>query len=68
MPGRTTGSSPATPTLQERVREEGVELDTWQAERGSACQGLVGHYLTDPSAEPDPARWEAGVAYLAAGG
>jgi effector-binding domain-containing protein len=41
-------------TLQDWVREQGVELDTWQTE----------HYLTDPLAEPDPARWEVDVAYL----
>jgi len=55
-------------TLPEWVREQGVELDTGQTERGSAWRGRVEHYLTDRSAEPDPARREVDVAYLATGG
>jgi hypothetical protein len=28
-------------------------------------RGRAEHYLTNPSAEPDPAKWEVDVAYLA---
>jgi hypothetical protein len=34
---------------------------------GTAWRCRAEHYLTDPSAEPDPAKWEVDVAYLAAG-
>ncbi|HEX9517604.1 MAG TPA: hypothetical protein VF940_15685 [Streptosporangiaceae bacterium] len=37
-------------------------------QRGSAWRGRVEYYLTDPSAESDPARREVDVAYLATGG
>ena len=29
--------------------------------------GPAEHYLTDPSREPDPAKWEVDVAYLTRG-
>lgn len=28
------------------------------------AQHYLEHYLTDPSSEPDPAKWEVDVAYL----
>lgn len=50
--------------LRRWVDQHGIALDMWQTERGEAWRGRVEHYLTDPSAEPDPARWETDVAYL----
>jgi hypothetical protein len=41
-------------TLPEWVREQGVELGTWQTERGSAWRGRVEQYLTDLWASPIP--------------
>jgi len=38
----------------------GVEFDT----EGALWRSRVEHYLTDPSAEPDPAKWEVDVAFL----
>src|ERR1700689_253961 len=35
---------------------------------GSAWRSRVEHYLTNPAAEPDPAKWEVDVAYLTADG
>jgi hypothetical protein len=32
--------------------------------RGSAWRGRAEHYLTDPSQEPDPAKFETDVAFL----
>lgn len=43
------------------VDEAFPELFGWLA----AWRSRVEHYLTDPSAEPDPARWEVDIAYLA---
>jgi hypothetical protein len=39
---------------------KGIEFDT----QGAAWRGRAEHYLTDPSQEPDPAKWETEVAYL----
>jgi effector-binding domain-containing protein len=50
--------------LQRWAREHGVEFDTWDTAEGSAWGARVEHYLTDPSKEPDPAKWEVDVAYL----
>jgi effector-binding domain-containing protein len=53
--------------LQEWAQENGVALDCWQAPDGLAWRARVEHYLTDPSAEPDPAKWQVDVAYLTSG-
>jgi effector-binding domain-containing protein len=53
--------------LQEWAREHAVALDCWQTEAGLAWRARVEHYLTDPSAEPDPAKWHVDVAYLTSG-
>jgi effector-binding domain-containing protein len=50
--------------LQKWAREHGVKFDTQDTARGSAWRSRVEHYLTDPSKEPDPAKWEVDVAYL----
>lgn len=52
--------------LQQWAAEHGVQFDTHDTARGSAWGGRVEHYLTDPSQEPDPAKWETDVAYLTA--
>jgi effector-binding domain-containing protein len=53
--------------LQRWAREHGVEFDTWDTARGPAWRSRAEHYLTDPSREPDPAKWEVDVAYLTRG-
>ena len=50
--------------LQQWAADHGVRFDTHETGQGSAWGGRVEHYLTDPSQEPDPARWETDVAYL----
>lgn len=42
----------------------GVEFDIQDTARGSAWRSRTEHYLTDPSKEPDPAKWDVDVAYL----
>jgi len=54
--------------LQEWAREHGVALDSSDTARGSAWRSRVEHYLTNPAAEPDPAKWEVDVAYLTTAG
>jgi effector-binding domain-containing protein len=46
--------------------EHGVALDSWDTPDGTAWRSRVEHYLTNPAAEPDPAKWEVDVAFLAA--
>jgi effector-binding domain-containing protein len=50
--------------LQQWAREHGVTFDTWDTANGTAWRSRAEHYLTDPSQEPDPAKWEVNVAYL----
>jgi effector-binding domain-containing protein len=54
--------------LQRWAGERGVTLDSWNTPDGTAWRSRVEHYLTDPAAEPDPAKWEVDVAYLTAAG
>lgn len=53
--------------LQRWAHEHGVEFDTWDTAQGPAWRSRAEHYLTDPSKEPDPAKWEVDVAYLTRG-
>lgn len=50
--------------LQQWAAGHGVQFDTQDTARGSAWGGRVEHYLTDPSQQPDPAKWATDVAYL----
>jgi effector-binding domain-containing protein len=50
--------------LQQWAHQHGVEFDTWDAPQGSAWSSRAEHYLTDPTKEPDPTKWEVDVAYL----
>jgi effector-binding domain-containing protein len=50
--------------LEEWAHEHEVEFDSWSTPDGTAWRGRAEHYLTDPSREPDPAKWETDVAYL----
>lgn len=50
--------------LLQWAQEKGIEFDTWDTPRGSAWRGRAEHYLTDPSQEPDPAKFETDVAFL----
>ena len=50
--------------LLQWAQEKGIEFDTWDTPGGSAWRGRAEHYLTDPSQEPDPAKFETDVAFL----
>ncbi|HEY5166008.1 MAG TPA: GyrI-like domain-containing protein, partial [Acidimicrobiia bacterium] len=65
--GSYDGLIASNAALQQWAQEQGIALDSWATERGSAWRGRVEHYVTDPSTEPDPAKWEVDVAYLATG-
>ncbi len=54
----------ANAALQQWAQRQGLEFDAADTDRGSAWRCRVEHYRTDPSAEPDPAKWETDVAYL----
>ena len=54
----------ANAALLDWAREQGLTLDCWDTDEGTAWRSRVEHYLTDPSAEPDPAKWETEIACL----
>ncbi|MGH3170675.1 MAG: GyrI-like domain-containing protein [Trebonia sp.] len=54
----------ANAALQDWASEHGIEFDATESAEGSVWGGRVEHYLTDPSQEPDPGKWETDVAYL----
>jgi effector-binding domain-containing protein len=66
--GSYDGLIASNAALQEWAAAQGVTFDTWDTPEGSAWRSRVEHYLTDPSAEPDPAKWETDVAYLTSDG
>ena len=56
----------ANAALQEYARQHGIRFAVSDAPAGQAWAGRFEHYLTDPAAEPDAARWQTDVAYLLA--
>jgi effector-binding domain-containing protein len=58
--GPYSGLQTAWDALGGWVREHGEAPDA----EGGVHRGFVEHYLTDPSAEPDSARWETELALL----
>lgn len=62
--GPYDGLIDANAALQRWAHEQGIEFDTWDTPDGQAWRARAEHYLTDPSKEPDPAKWEVDVAYL----
>jgi effector-binding domain-containing protein len=61
------GLIPANAALQQWAQDRGVEFDVRDTPEGSAWGARLEHYITDPSTEPDPARWETDVTYLTRG-
>jgi DNA gyrase inhibitor GyrI len=51
--------------LQQWAQRQGIIFDSWDTPAGSVWRGRAEHYLTNPAAEPDPAKWQVDVAYLA---
>jgi effector-binding domain-containing protein len=62
--GSYDGLFSANAALQRWAAEQGVTFDTWAAPDGAAWRGRIEQYITDPSKEPDPSKWETDVAYL----
>jgi effector-binding domain-containing protein len=63
--GPYDGLVAANAAVQDWAREHDVALDS--SPDGRHWAGRAEHYLTDPSAEPDPSRRQTEVAYLTAG-
>jgi effector-binding domain-containing protein len=66
--GPSDGLIASNAALLRWTDQQGIALDSWDTERGSAWRGRVEHYLTDPSSEPDPAKWEVDVSFLTSAG
>lgn len=62
--GHYDGLVGANAALQQWAAEQGIALASSADKRN--WRGRVEHYLTDPSAEPDPAKWLTEVAFLTA--
>jgi len=62
--GSYDGLIDANAALQAWAVAHGVEFDSTETAAGSVWGGRVEHYLTDPSQEPDPAKWITDLAYL----
>lgn len=56
----------ANAALQDYARQHGIAFAARDTPAGQAWDGRFEHYLTDPTGEPDPARWQTDVAYLIA--
>ena len=65
--GPYDGLAASNAALQQQAQQEGITFDTWDTPEGTAWRARAEHYLTNPAAEPDPAKWEVDVAYLALG-
>jgi effector-binding domain-containing protein len=56
----------ANAALQDYAKQHGIAFAARDTPAGEAWDGRFEHYLTDPTAEPDAARWQTDVAYLLA--
>lgn len=57
----------ANAELQDWAEANGVSFERSDTPRGSAWPGRIEQYLTDPSTEPDPSKWQTDIAYLIRG-
>lgn len=64
--GDYEGLVDANEALQEWARTEGLGWAMTPTEHGDRFESRLEVYLTDPSSEPDPTKWETEVAYLLA--
>jgi hypothetical protein len=56
----------ARAALLEWANREGIALDRWELERGTAFRGCVESYLTGAVEEADWSKWRTEIAYLTA--
>jgi effector-binding domain-containing protein len=59
--GHYDGLVAANAAVQQWGEQHGVR---WAMDSPIAWHARIEQYLTDPRAEPDPARWETEIAYL----
>jgi effector-binding domain-containing protein len=62
--GHYDGLMASNAALLQWAQDKGIAFDTWETAGGEAWRGRAEHYLTDPSQEPDPAKFETDVAIL----
>jgi hypothetical protein len=62
--GPYDGLAASNAALQRWAGEHAITFGTLDTAEGLAWRGRAEHFLTDPSQEPDPAKWETDVAYL----
>jgi len=62
--GPYDGLTASNAALLQWAQEKGIAFDTWETGGGEAWRCRAEHYLTDPSQEPDPAKFETDVAFL----
>lgn len=62
--GHYDGLIAANAELQRWAQDHDVEFDMTDTPEGSAWGSRLEQYITDPSMEADPAKWETDVAYL----
>jgi effector-binding domain-containing protein len=65
--GHYDGLIDANAALQQWAHDHGLEFDVRDTPEGSAWGSRFEEYITDPSGEPDPSKWETDVAYLLRG-
>jgi effector-binding domain-containing protein len=65
--GHYDGLIDANAALQQWAHDHGLEFDVRDTSEGSAWGSRFEEYITDPSGEPDPSKWETDVAYLLRG-
>lgn len=61
------GLIPSNAALQDWAKKKGIEFDMEETPEGDAFTSRFEQYLTDPSQESDPSKWETDVAYLTRG-
>lgn len=54
----------ANKALQDWAEQQSVSFDSWDTGHGSGWRSRFESYITDPSTEPDPSKWQTEVAYL----
>ena len=59
--GDYSGLMDANRVLIEWAKENKIEWDRWDDEKGDAFAARLENYLRDPGDEPDPAKWETEV-------
>jgi len=52
--------------LIEWAKQEGIEWDAWDTEKGHAFRSRIEYLLDGPDDDPDPAQWDTKVAILVA--